>query len=145
MKEKRNYLPLLLRWLHITKPIELSENEVKWIKLCKGHYRELYPDGNGEWTDSLKPMFKEIYGYDPNEFYDEFLNCIFCKLLDIWFKIYEDHSGSDRRMKDVFNAAFYKSISRDQDKPIERAIGELCGQIQNTKVIENGVKRFHLD
>ena len=134
----------MLRILRIKKPIALSEQERRWIKLLKGHYKTEYPYKGHEWTDVLKPMFNEVYGWTAEEYYQDFLRCIFNKLLEIHLKIKDDQSGSNRQLTDIFSAAFYKSISREQELPIERAISQLCGEIQCTTVIENGVHRYYL-
>jgi len=89
-------------------------------------------------------MFNEVYGWTAEEYYQDFLRCIFNKLLEIHLKIKDDQSGSNRQLTDIFSAAFYKSISREQELPIERAISQLCGEIQCTTVIENGVHRYYL-
>lgn len=132
----------LLRFLGITKPIDLSNQERKWIKLIKGHYENEYLHTGHEWTDILKPMFNEVYGWTAEHHYQAFLECMFMKLLEIHLKIKDDKSGHERQLYSIFSASFYKSISRDQELPIERAVSELCGLIQSTKVIENGVPRF---
>lgn len=146
-KDKRKILiTKLLRWLGITKPIELSAQERRWIKLLKGHYNQeyhLYSKGRREWPDVLKPMFNEVYGWSAEEHYQDFLNCMFSKLLSIHLKIKDEQSGYERQLENVFFASFYKSISR-QEQPIERAISELCSLIQCTIVIKDGVPRFIL-
>lgn len=134
-----------LRALGITKPIPLTYQEVRWIKLIKGHYKKEYPNKGDEWTDLLKPMFNEVYGWTAEEFYHDFLACMFTKLMDIHLKIKDDQSGCNHQLFAIFNASFHKSLYREQEKPIERAISELCALIQNTIVIENGVYRFYLD
>ncbi len=48
------------------------------------------------------------------------------------------------QLNNIFNASFGRTISREQDLPIERAISELCGLIQCNEVIENGVNRYYL-
>lgn len=137
----------ILRALGITKPIQLSPQEVRWIKLLKLHYRddEKYKHKGKEWTDILKPMFNEVYGWTAEEYYKDFLQCMFLKLLEIHLKIKYDQSGHENQLKEIFNASFYQSFRREQELPIERAISELCGQIQNNMVIENGVHRYYLD
>ena len=144
MKIEKIIKAKLLRWSGITGRIELSEQERRWIKLIKGHYRVQYPYKGDEWTDVLKPMFNEIYGWAAEEYYRDFLNCIFNKLLEIHWKIKDDQSGHERQLLDIFSASFSKTISRRQELPIERAISELCSLIQCTTVIENGVNRFTL-
>lgn len=127
--------------------IQLTEPEKKWIKLCKNHYEDLYPK-TGEWCKTLIPLFKEIYGYDPleDDNYHSYLNCIFQKLLDIHLKIQEDFSGWNMQLKSIFDAAFYKSISNENELPIERAIHTLCGLIQGVRFLnEDGSKRYDLD
>ena len=144
-KDKKKILKAkLLRWLGVTKPITLSDQERHWIKLLKGHYKDKYPYKGGEWTDVLKPMFDEVYGWTAEEYYQDFLSCMFTKLLEIHLKIKSDYSGHEVQLKGIFYASFSKIVGRDQEQPIERAISELCGLIQNTLVIENGVHRFTL-
>lgn len=126
--------------------IELTVPEKKWILLCKGHFHEKYPF-TGKWVNTLKPLFVEIYGWNPdenNQYYD-YLNCLFNKLLDIHLKIGQDYSGDNRQLKDIFQASFSKSFSREEELPIERAIGILCGLIQCNTVIENDVERYNLN
>jgi len=126
--------------------IELTRTEKDWIKICKGHFKTKYPY-KGEWTETMKPMFMEVYGWNPDEDnnYLDYLDCLFNKLLEIHLKIVDDQSGTNLQMRGIFEAAFYKGISRDQELPIERAIAELCGLIQCNTVIEsNGEKRYEL-
>lgn len=141
----------LLRALGITKPIQLSKEEVQWIKLCKLHYSESstskdkgkYPS-KGEWTETMKPLFNEIYGWTAGDHPADYLDCIFNKLLDIYLKIRLPNSD-ERELREVFKASFYKDFFREQELPIERAIGALCGKIQNNLVIQNGVNRYYLN
>ena len=125
--------------------IQLSKPEKQWILLCKGHYQDLYPY-KGSWVRTLNPLFIEIYGWNPDEDnnYRDYLNCVFNKLLEIFLKIQDDRSGNNVQLRGIFEAAFYKGISRRERRPIERAIAELCGLIQNNTVIEDGVKRYEL-
>lgn len=143
--KKKEIKAKLLRALGINKPIPLTYQEVRWIKLIKGHYKKEYPYIGDEWTDLLKPMFNEVYGWTAEEFYHDFLACVFTKLMDIHLKIKDDQSGCNHQLYSIFSAAFHKSISREQELPIERAISEVCAHIQNTRVIENGVHRFYLN
>jgi len=142
---KKEMKAKLLRFLGINKPIPLTYQEVRWIKLIKGHYDKDYRYKGNEWTDLLKPMFNEVYGWTAEEFYQDFLACMFTKLMDIHLKIKDDQSGHNRELYCIFSASFSKSISREQELPIERAISEVCALIQNTTVIKNGVHRFYLD
>jgi hypothetical protein len=137
-------LKILLRFLRITKPIQLSESEIEWIKLCKGHYKGIYRTNAGNWIETLKPLFNKIYGWDAEDHYIDFLDCIFHKLLDIHLKIQSDHSGNNVQMKKIIGASFQRSWRRDYELPIERVIAELCGQIQCNQVIENGIYRYYL-
>ena len=125
--------------------IILSDNEKRWIKLCKNHYKDKYPIDVYNWIDSLKPMFNEFYGWDADEFYTDYLRCVFNRLLDIYLKIELDYSGSRTQLKSIFDSAFGYSTIRVHELPIERAIAELCGQIQCNTVIDNGVQRYSLD
>lgn len=125
--------------------ITLSKTEKDWIKACKGHFKSKYPS-QGEWTETLKPLFTEIYGWNPDadNNYRDYLNCLFNKLLEIHLMIVDDQSGSNLQMRGIFEAAFYKGICRDQALPIERAIAELCGLIQNNIVVVDGENRYEL-
>jgi len=125
--------------------IELTEYEVKWIKLCKGHYNDLYRTNAKNWIETLKPMFKEIYAYDPDEFYQDFLGCMFHKLFDIYMKIKLDQSGTNVQLKEIIGAGFEKTFRREYELPAERVIAELCGMIQCNTVIEDGVLRYALN
>jgi len=125
--------------------IHLEPTEKRWIKLCKLHYEDKYPM-TGSWVNTLKPMFIEIYGWNPDEDnnYRDYLNCIFNKLFDIYLKIADDRSGNNNHLRSIFSAAFYKSISRMDELPIERSISELCGLIQCNTVRENEEQRYEL-
>jgi len=125
--------------------IQLGKTDKQWIKLCKGHYNEKYPY-TGKWANTLKPLFKEIYGWDPDEDnnYEDYLVGMFNKLLEIHLKIVDDRSGSNMQIREIFSAAFHKSVSREDDLPIERAISQLCALIQCNTVIENGIPRYEL-
>ena len=105
----KNIKAKILRTLGITKPIKLDKYEIQWIKLCKGHYKEKCPS-TGSWVKTLKPMFVEIYGWNPDEDknYHDYLNCIFGKLLEIHLKIIYDQSGSNLQLREIFNSSFSK-------------------------------------
>ncbi len=144
-KKRKIFEAKTKRFLGITKLIDLTIPEQKWIKLCKGHYRNEYKEiSTGDWIDTLKPMFEEIYGWSPEEHYTDFLYCIFKKLLSIHFKISDDKSGHHHQLISVFTESFSKRMTWHQDLPIERAIEELCGLIQCNTVRENGVSRYLL-
>jgi len=113
--------------------IKLTDTEKKLIKFCKLHYIDKY-DMSGSWTESFKPLFMEIYGWSPYDYPYGYLNTLFDKLLDIQFKISDDKSGYNNQMREIFRASFYKSFSRVDDLPIERAISQLCGLIQSNTV-----------
>jgi hypothetical protein len=126
--------------------IHLEPNEKRWIKMCKLHYKDKYPM-TGSWVNNLKPLFTEIYGWNPDEDnnYHDYLNCVFNKLLDIHLKIVLDESGNNNQLRGLFAAAFYKSISRMDELPIERAIADLCGLLQfNRVILDNGEQRYEL-
>ena len=134
----------LLRKLGITKDIPLTKYEKVWILLCKGQLEDKYPS-KGEWIETLKGPYEEIYGWSPDEHYNDFLMCMFNKLLEIHLKIKDDRSGSNLQLREVFYASFSKGFIRNQEQPIERAITELCGQIQNTLYLKDGVRRYSLE
>jgi hypothetical protein len=126
--------------------IQLSQTDKQWIKLCKGHYKDKYP-WTGKWVNTLKPLFFENYGWNPDEDrnYHDYLNGMFNRLLEVYVKIAEDKSADNREIRNVFSAAFYSSVSREDNLPIERAIAELCSIIQfNTVILPNGEHRYEL-
>ena len=126
----------------LPQPIELSNEEKRWIKLCKGHYKEATEGKN--WIEALQPMFNLIYGWSADEFYNDFLDCMFQKLLDLHLKIQNVQSGSNAQLKLIFKASFNKGYSK-YELPIERAIAALCSEIQFNIVLVNGVRRYNLD
>ena len=125
--------------------IQLDQYEKQWILLIKGKLQDKYPF-KGRWIDTLKPLFIEIYGWNPDEDnnYHDYLRGIFNKLLDIQLKIKDEWIDPNMQLKEVFFASFYKGITNNEELPIERAIVSLCGLIQCTSVINNGEKRFEL-
>ena len=127
--------------------VELSEAERKLIKFCKLHYAKdpKYKKLKGTWPQMLKPLFEEIYGWAPDTDYNDYLSVLFAKLLDIHLKIKQDFSGSEKQLKEIFEAVFGKRWAYQSELPIERGIEALCGQIQNTPVLDKaGNKRFEL-
>ena len=125
--------------------IQLDQYEKQWILLIKGKLQDKYPF-KGRWIDTLKPLFIEIYGWNPDEDnnYHDYLRGIFNKLLDIQLKIKDEWIDPNMQLKEVFFSSFYKGITNNEELPIERAIVSLCGLIQCTSVINNGEKRFEL-
>jgi len=127
--------------------IQLSETDKIWIKMCKGHYKDIYPY-KGSWVKTLQPLFIKQYGWNPKEDknYNDYLACMFGRLLELQLKICDDKSGNNVQLKEVFSASFNKNPYRySEAKGIERAIACLCGLIQCNTVIENGVARYELD
>jgi hypothetical protein len=150
----------LLVFLHIReKPnnnypfIKLTKYDKMWIKLCKNHYTEKYNISASNWIDSLKPMFEEIYGYNPDEHLGSFRKCIFNKLFKIASKVDNRLNANNDNLDfksdillHLFYSTFTKSIVRDYELPIERGIAELCGHLQGVRVLnKDGSKRFNLD
>jgi hypothetical protein len=126
--------------------IELNKHDKQLILLCKGHLQKQYPF-KGEWTETLKPIFRDYWGWDPDEDnnYQDYLRGAFNRLLDLYLKIKDDWTGCNGQLKEIFSAAFYIGITRDQELPIERAISQLCGLIQcNSVVNDKKEKRYDL-
>ena len=127
--------------------IELDKYEKQWILFCKGQLRGKY-SYKGNWVESLKPMFTEIYGWNPDDDnnYRDYLRGMFNKLLGILIKIKDNWSSQNGQLEEVFHASFYKSFRDESELPIERAINSLCDLIGCTTVIDSkGNKRFDLD
>lgn len=132
--------------------IQLSEAEKKIILICKGHLQDEYPDNIKErknyWVNRLKPLFKEIYGWDPDEDnnYNDYLRGLFNKLLSIFNKIEYNQSGDPMHyISEIFYSAFYKTWEHDADLPIERAIQKLCSHIACTQYLQNDDKSPRYD
>ena len=122
--------------------IQLTQYEIDWIKVCKGHVAK---DKNG--IEKFMETFKSHYGWGPDkindEYYDDFLDGLFNSLLSVWFKIHE--GDMQHGLKQVFVAAHFGRFSQKELKPIERSIMELRSLIWNTQVIVDGNSRFKLD
>jgi len=125
--------------------IILDLYEKRFIKFCKGHYKDKYKSESGRWIDSLKPLHDEIYGWSSEEHYNDFLDCMFNKLLDIYLKIQYDQTGCNGQIKEVFDSAFRPSLWNDDENPIERAIVRLCGLIQCNRVMIGDLQRYSLE
>jgi len=128
-------------------PIELTMYEKAWIKFSKGHFKDMLRTDASSWVESAKPLFKQIYGWDPDEGNNmkDFRSCLFNKLYSIHYKIAEGAWSRERVTLDVFKQAFSHTERRDYDLPIERAIAELLGEIKCNTVIEDGFHRYNLD
>jgi hypothetical protein len=124
--------------------IQLTNAESKAIKLIKGHYQGVYPY-RGSWHVTFKPLFYELYGWSPNQFKGDYIYCLFNLLFDTYMKIADDRSGTNNEIRRILQASFHKSISRPQRRPIERALSQLCGLIQNNAVLDdNKNKRYEI-
>lgn len=128
--------------------IHLDKYEKQWILCIKGHLKEKYPL-KGNFVQCLKPLFKDIYGWDPDEDnnYHDYLRGLFKKLLSIYLKIEDNQSGDPiHYISKIFEASFNKTISNDAELPIERAIIKLCGLIQSTSFLDHcGEPRYDLE
>jgi hypothetical protein len=146
--------------------IELTDLDKKWIKLCKGHYDEKYGfmrnstkasdmDSfvkEGKWfnpvssIDTLKPMYNELYLYDPEENPRDFIACMFHNLFDLYMKITEDRSSDHRELKEIFFATFEPYwLDKSESTPIERAVTKLVSLIRLNTVFVDGVERYNLE
>lgn len=127
--------------------IQLTQPEKMWILLCKGHTLDKCTFIN-RWIDDVKPVFLEIYGWNPDEdnnYYD-YLKCLFEKLLDIHFKIKDDQSGTNHQIKQIMYSSFSKGWSSQYELPIERAIAALRSAIHDIRVLnEEGEPLFSLE
>lgn len=152
----KNLINKILVFLHLSKPkqpqIKLTKYDKMWIKLMKNHYvgDPKYHVNASSWIETLKPMFREIYAYEPDDHMSSFRRCMAMRLFKLWYKIDPRMHQDNMDWKcdilyDVASKGFYRTISRDYEEPIDRFIAELCGQIQCVTVLEDGVKRFDLD
>lgn len=125
--------------------IKLDAYEKKLILVNMGQLPNKY-SLTGKWVNTLKPLYIETYGGNPDEYYEQYLYVMFYKLLEVHLKIKEDLSGCNQQIMDVFAATFGKSLGNDFELPVERAIHTICGLISCTKLIDNeGNKRFELE
>ncbi len=118
--------------------IILSDADKKIIKFCKSNL-----DSNKTFIECLKPLFIEIYGWNPDQDnnYQDYLNCIFRKLLYIYDKI-DKYPKIDEIFTDTFN--FDKN--EDTKLPIEAAITSLFYKIRFNQVTNNdNSKRYDLN
>lgn len=125
--------------------IKLTKYEKKLIRLCKGKHPY---KSDGTILNLIKKYYKSVYALDPEEYYQDCLQCMFMKLFNTYMKIRDWGGTENADVIDVFNAAFRKGIVRDQELPIERAIAELYGQIQCVQVREkdeNGRWKWRFD
>jgi hypothetical protein len=124
--------------------IELTKQEIKWIKFCKGHLYKVYPPKK-YFFEELKPLFLEIYGWNPDEDknYSDYLECIFDKLYSIYSKITIDTITKDREIKELFSEIFKNKES--ELKSIEVGINKLCYLLRFSTVIdEQGNKIYNI-
>lgn len=112
--------------------IQLTSFEKKWINLCKGNLQDKYPF-TGEWSNTLRPLFVEIYGW-PDDNSNDYLHTLVEVLFDLYLKIADDKSGNNLQLKSLLNVAMFKTISYNSDSSIQRVIGKLCGLIQSSQV-----------
>lgn len=128
--------------------IELTDIEKKIILICKLQKKEEFPFIDN-WARTLAPISIELWGWDALEDgnYNDYLGGIFRFLLKLYQKIEYNKSGDPNYyLNQIFSASFSKSISRNEDEPVERAICELCSLIQITRVLnDDKSKRFDLE
>lgn len=123
--------------------INLEDGEKQWIKLCKLHLIDKYPS-KGSWVKTCKPLFEELYGWNPNIDIHSYRNILFNRLLGIYLKIC--HKDINSSIEYMCSELFYKSITNTSKIPIERGIHVLCSLIQNTAYLDNDMNpRFELD
>ena len=89
--------------------IELTDNEKKWILVCKGHFNEQYPS-TGYWHNTMKPLWAEMVGWNPDEDnnYNDYLRGVFNKLLSIMLKIKDEWSSENGQLEELFDDVFNK-------------------------------------
>ncbi len=125
--------------------IGLTTNEKRWIKLCKGHYDAKYGITNGNYLELLKPLYKELYMYDPEEHPKDFLMCMYNVLFDIYMKITDDRSREHIMLKEIISASFEEPFySKEISTPLERVVRKIVSQIRYTTVVDGGKPRFSL-
>ncbi len=126
--------------------IELSKNEKRWIRLCKGHYDAKYGIDRSNNLELLKPMYKELYMYDPEESPNCFQECMFNVLFNIYMKIADDQSGDNMMLKEIISASFKPSMfDKEPSTPIERVIRKIVSDIRFSSVLnKEGEPRYSL-
>lgn len=129
----------------MTKKIALTKSDKEIIRLCKGKHRFKPCDTH---IDLLKKYYNKNYCVNADEYYKEFLSCMFSNLLDVFMKIRSNKGTVNSDILSLFHNSFEKNCFREQEMPIERALTELFSQIRLTAVREtkngNSVKRFDL-
>lgn len=123
--------------------IKLSKTQIAFLLAIKGRTIKI---NARNWAGSLKPLFTDCYGWSAEDFPRDYHWALFNFLFDLYMEVRDSEGYKHSQIKDIFKAAFDKSISRDQELPIERAIAELCGLIQCVTVKNpNGTFRIDLE
>ena len=120
----------------------LNKYEKLWVLLCKRQLKK-YP-WNGSWVETLKPLFTEIYGWNPDEDnnYNDYLRGVFFKLLEIQLKICDDKSGNNVQLKEIrmWNNGDEATIRFNQIRPYIEKIST-----ENVKVKGAFINHFAFD
>lgn len=125
-----------------TKPIYLTDIEVRLIKFCKGDYNDKYElVVHFSQLDTLHHFFEEYYGISPIKYYSYFINRMYNELLNIYFKIKDETQSCGQRIKKIFDPNCNEDINK---KHLEEIIIELMHYIKFNKITHNGVCRYNL-
>ena len=134
--------------MHITKPIQLSEEDQQWIFLAKHHYNKVSGYKNMERIEQAIVLFGKQYAYHPeteNEKYKA-LSVIFQNCYRIYMKITSrDPSSREQQLREVFECAFWKIWDYESDTPVERGVAQLFSTIGLAEYLKHGVPMYTLD
>ena len=123
--------------------IELTKSEARLVRLCKG--RHPYKRS----STILELMFKYYKTYynafesTDEQVYKTAMSVMFSNLLNVYMLIREGKGYKYNDLETIFSASFGKSYFRTQELPIERAIAQLYGLIQSTKVRDKIGSRYY--
>ena len=123
--------------------IELTKSEDRLVRLCKG--RHPYKRS----STVLELIFKHYrthyntFGGTDEQVYKTAMSVMFSNLLNVYMLIREGKGYKYNDLETIFFASFGKSYARPQELPIERAIAQLYGLIQSTKVRDKIGSRYY--
>ena len=132
---------------HSLVEIELTQDEVVLIKLCKGHFDKKYGIERSNNIDVLKPYYNERYLANADESPSDFKATMFHVMFDLYMKITDDVSPDHRTIKELFFTTFEPSWTKNNEatKPIDRALSQLVTLVRHNRVVGvNGIQRYDL-
>jgi hypothetical protein len=125
--------------------IKLTDSSKLLVLICKGHFKDLFPENREGLVGHIKSYYNEYYTLDADEYLEDFRGCMFNRLLDLFELIANDDDVKNRGIREAFRASFEQSPSCSQETPMERTINSLIYSIRRTRVTNHdGTENFNL-